>query len=882
MLYPPGVLVMKKPISVFLLAILMFSTSASMLAQNAKSKSRDRAIKLRPVNTVQAETGFAKVEASTNGRGVLVEWQMAVERDNLGFLVYRIDGGGTRQISPEVILGSARAGSDPLFGESYSFYDQSGDGGSVYYVETIGMDGRRFNSSTISPKYVAILNSDSASLVQDGSKLQKMLNGRLVSSELGIPDELQSEIDANSVAPDPETHRWAISQPGVKIGVRREGIYRVNRADLAANGLDVNSNPALWQLYVEGVQQAIIVGGNGDYIEFYGKGVDTLESDTRIYYLLVGPAAGKRMQPRVIRPSIGTAVSASYEQKAIFKEKTNYLSNLLNGDAENYFGRAVVSTPTTYVFNVSGIDFADTNTSVKVEFQGYSFIAHSVQITLNGNLLGTADGQSRNTFSNTFSIPTSFLVEGANSLLMTAVGPSGDVSFFDKVSVDFNRIYKAEQNKLAFVSPLSRIAKVNGFGTSNIRVFDVSYNSNPTVLTNYNVVADGAGFAVNLPAARSRVLYAVEDSAILTAASLNSNDPALLSVPSTTADLVIISYKLFLAEAETWAAYRRNQGFTVKVINVDEIYDEFNYGVLSADSIKSFFSYATSNWATSPRYALLIGDASHDSRNYQNQGFFNLVPTRMVDTIYMETGSDEALGDFDGDGLSAIAFGRIAVRNSAGVTNALAKVLRFEQPAMQSFDRGALFACDIPDGYDFCGMSMRLDNQLPASMPTTLVRRGLAPPENEMTIDPNGQANLLAAMNADKYIINYAGHGSTSAWAGPGFFWNGNVTQITNTNESIYTMLTCLNGYFMNLTDKSLAETLVDKTSGGAVVAWASTGQTTADVQEVMATRFFQQLNAGNITRMGDLIKDAKTVLNGGSDVRLSWALLGDPMLKVR
>ncbi|MBK9162892.1 MAG: hypothetical protein IPM21_03125 [Acidobacteria bacterium] len=57
-------------------------------------------------------------------------------------------------------------------------------------------------------------------------------------------------------------------------------------------------------------------------------------------------------------------------------------------------------------------------------------------------------------------------------------------------------------------------------------------------------------------------------------------------------------------------------------------------------------------------------------------------------------------------------------------------------------------------------------------------------------------------------------------------------------------------------------------------------GTTTPDVQEVMAQRFYNQLGAGNIPRM-DLIRDAKSTIPGGIDVRLSWTLIGDPMLKV-
>jgi hypothetical protein len=95
-------------------------------------------------------------------------------------------------------------------------------------------------------------------------------------------------------------------------------------------------------------------------------------------------------------------------------------------------------------------------------------------------------------------------------------------------------------------------------------------------------------------------------------------------------------------------------------------------------------------------------------------------------------------------------------------------------------------------------------------------------------------------------------------------------------------MLTCLNGFYHNTVNVSLAETLLNSTNGGAVAAWASSGLTTPDVQEIMGKRFYNQIGLGNITRMGDLIIDAKTVVPGGSDVRESWVLLGDPMLKVR
>jgi hypothetical protein len=199
---------------------------------------------------------------------------------------------------------------------------------------------------------------------------------------------------------------------------------------------------------------------------------------------------------------------------------------------------------------------------------------------------------------------------------------------------------------------------------------------------------------------------------------------------------------------------------------------------------------------------------------------------------------------------------------------------------MQSFARGAVFANDGPDGYDFQSMNQIIRNELPPAptMQAIMVSRG----SNPGSTDPNAQAALLNALGTGPYIVNYAGHGSGGLWASPDFFGIPNVAQIAPSNQSIYTMLTCLNGYFIRPNAACLAETLLKSTGRGAVVAWASAEKTTPDIQLIMGQRFYNQLNAGTLKRMGDLVRDAKLQIPGGSDVRFSWALLGDPALQVR
>jgi hypothetical protein len=197
-----------------------------------------------------------------------------------------------------------------------------------------------------------------------------------------------------------------------------------------------------------------------------------------------------------------------------------------------------------------------------------------------------------------------------------------------------------------------------------------------------------------------------------------------------------------------------------------------------------------------------------------------------------------------------------------------------------------IFASDEPNGYDFEGSSNRLRNQLPQAVNSIMINRTAA----------DSRTKLLAEINNGRFFVNYSGHGTASAWVNDGFLgkvdFTGNQTSnppklpaINNTNLTIFTMLTCLNGYFISADPTAASDGLAEamlKESNGAVASWASSGLTTPDIQEVMAMRFYSQLGAGNFNRLGDLIKDSKTSVSGGRDVRLSWVLLGDPTLRVK
>ena len=79
------------------------------------------------------------------------------------------------------------------------------------------------------------------------------------------------------------------------------------------------STPRRLQLFVDGKKHAILVNGQTDSsfdaedsIEFYGTGVDTSFTDTRVYWLAQGTRLGKRIKTKSSRAGPATVQSFSY------------------------------------------------------------------------------------------------------------------------------------------------------------------------------------------------------------------------------------------------------------------------------------------------------------------------------------------------------------------------------------------------------------------------------------------------------------------------------------------------------------------------------------------------------------------------------------------
>ena len=127
------------------------------------------------------------------------------------------------------------------------------------------------------------------------------------------------------------------------------------------------------------------------------------------------------------------------------------------------------------------------------------------------------------------------------------------------------------------------------------------------------------------------------------------------------ADYIIVTHAKFIHDVQPLADLRSQQGLRAKVVNVQDIYDEFNHGILNPNAIREFLKYAYHNWQPpAPTYVLLVGDTHIDKKNKNN-----FVPTMRVQIPgYGSSASDHRFVTFRGeDNFPDMLIGRMPANN---------------------------------------------------------------------------------------------------------------------------------------------------------------------------------------------------------------------------
>ncbi len=762
-----------------------------------------------------------------------------------------------------------------------------------------------------------------------------------------------------------------------KLSVRKAGLYVIDRALIAGLGLNPDAiDPDHIRIYGNGgkplpalnaaprpadlVENAVkVVGGGdgrfdeGDYVLFWAEGTYGWERDDRgqwrhylnpfsfvnTYFMRVDAPGGKRVHTLPFPTGVETQVLQTVEARYFLERELENIGQDGAGSGLDWLGpRMDVTIPQIVAIDTLFPGFAGgevhirsriavrANPAATVQFQVQGENVHAVTpppVSLTGT--GAQLGYSA------YPVETEFTVQlPTGSPFRLSLQLQGRINdpqaWLDWVEVSYPRKLQAVSDFLAWETPLDQTGWFESVLTGFSRPPEVWDITDPANVRALSVVADGATYRVRVEVTDERIPRRLVAFAPGTWKALEEGSPVAnqnLHGERVFPELVIVTPGAFRAEAERLAAYRRDQGLRVQVVEVEKIYNEFSGGVPDMRAVRDYFKFLydlAENDEQMLRYALLFGDGHYDYRNITGTTTPNWIfPYETEETLYRirsYTSDDyfgllddnEGLWPFPGDAaVSAervdIGIGRLTVLTQEEARTVVDKIMHYESPATQGDwrTRYTFVADDGPAG-------SRDDDDLHtqnADVVAELVGRrypelviqkvyGVAYPAVTTATGrriPGAHDDLIRAIREGTLIWNYSGHGNAEALADERIFTIEDIAELDNYDRlSVFITATCSFGRWDMAERQSGAEELLVYDRGGAVallttvrLVFTSASTTAYNVGLNLALNEFllEREPSGLPLRLGDVFRLTKNTSRGAQGNSRKFNLLGDPTMRL-
>ncbi len=749
---------------------------------------------------------------------------------------------------------------------------------------------------------------------------------------------------------------WQPPEPAFKVLVDESGIYRLTYEDLATAGLPVDSlDPRTLQLYGQGRELAMLVLGEEDgrfdpqdEALFYGEAADTRYTDVNVYWLTYGRESGKRVGVRASR-EVGPELTV-YPERTRFDENYIYVSNLpLNNNHDHWYGPSIqaagLNVPKERIITLT-LDALEPGSEARFQglFAGNVTGVHHLRILVNDAEVYDGQWEDRTLHWVDAPIPAHALRSGENQvrliLLNDTPGQLFDMIYIDWVEIAYARQLVARDQQLAFDSPSGAWTyEVHGFNSADLLAFDISDPQTPILITGWRIHSQmDLPFVSFLPwvqpSVRSaRIIRDAEASErhtlvfgdggnaprrylILAASQIRSplhiqaDTPSRLADASQGADYILITHRDFWNQAKRLADYRAGQGLRVALVDVQDIYDEFNFGLMSAEAIHDFLAHAYAHWPPpAPQFVLLMGDGTYDMRRYLPDTANTYIPPYLtyVDKFLGEVATDNRYVSVVGeDFLPDMHIGRMPVNTPAEAQRLVDKTIAYEtQAASGDWRRRVLFITDDLEGGggDFYALSDELadgyadppDNTikfLPEGYDPIKVYLGLTCDANNPSIADECKRQIVETLEGPgALIMNYIGHATKEYWAAERLMDQATVDHLANEGQWPITLaMACVDGFFHEPRQgaRSFAEANV-LSQGGSVASWSATSLGLVNPHQLLEKGFFLALFHDRLSTLGEITTAAKWYVDqhappGSSryqEVIDAYTLFGDPALQI-
>ena len=371
-------------------------------------------------------------------------------------------------------------------------------------------------------------------------------------------------------------------------------------------------------------------------------------------------------------------------------------------------------------------------------------------------------------------------------------------------------------------------------------------------------------------------------------------------------DYIIITRADYLTHANRLADFRRNNtGLNVKVVDIQDIYDEFSTGKQDIVAIRNFMRYVYEN-ASSPenriKYLGIIGDSSVDFKD-RLPGNTNIVPTYQSLSSYATTAASFMSDDFyaimdpnEGTMTSSdkmdFAVGRIMVETQQQAREAIDKIIEYDE--RESFEiwrnNFILVSDDVDEDWEHASIQVNLDNlgdEISANKPNINVKKIHSDSFQQQTSAggdryPRVNEEIQNQVEVGATVLNYFGHGGEDGLAQERIVTQTNVEEWTNPNRyNIFLTVTCEFTRFDNPLRLTAGEVSYRNPRGGPVGMITTTRAISVsagvEVNRKLAPFLFDYDN--NKISVGEAVRLAKNDIS--TNERRIMFYLGDPALRI-
>lgn len=745
--------------------------------------------------------------------------------------------------------------------------------------------------------------------------------------------------------------------------VEKSGVYKISKSFLQSLGFNVNVDPRNIKIFGNGgrmlplnnstiypydlEENAIQFVGeedgffdNSDYILFYAEGVDTwndesltsvnLFADKSYYYVTYSNSLGKRIQEN--QQPAGTP-NITFSQ---FDDTLIYEKDLVNAGkvGRRWFGEQFnINEFQTFDFNIPNLDISQP-IQLKVNTASRSFGNSSFNIKANNVNLGTLLFPQLDSGSG---------IEGYESALNTVFNSTSSVisiaitydnggvpssnGYLDFIKMEVKRNLTGFSKQFSFYNKQEQLnIGIGEYLISNAsgidQVWDITDLYNVSSFSNSN----GSSFSFKVTLGNKKKYVAVdlsdvyiplrESNSVVVNQNLKGEIFKDAQGDFQDIDYLIITPNFLLNQAERLADFHRNNsGLIVRVVSLENIYQEFASGKQDVAAIRNFIKYVywnASDVSKRVKYVNLFGDASYDFKNRlfnntnivpvfhgfnpfaseaNNTSNFSLYSSFMSDDFFglMDDGEGQMLGSFDG---IDIAVGRMLVSSVDQAKDMVDKVIEYyDEKSYGRWRNNYVVYSDDADNSTDATLQFGLNNLadvLTTQKPFVNVKKIHADSYVQQVAAggeryPEAKKDFLDALELGALVFNYFGHGNEESLARERLFEKLDAQNLNNRYRyPLFITITCEFTRFDDPNRFTGGEYMYWNKKGGAIGLIATTrqiGVTTGFVMNNFLSENLYAFGSYNYPTISDALRLTK--LSTGSDNRRVVFYIGDPALKL-